>query len=70
MEEDLQVLFASYQLQGDALQWWKTMEVNMAKEVGTIQESFPRLTLYGYSDGGIEDGVYKFGSRKHDGGAI
>ncbi|GFZ17095.1 hypothetical protein Acr_26g0003650 [Actinidia rufa] len=25
-EEDLRVLFASYQLQGDALQWWKTME--------------------------------------------
>ncbi|GFS34441.1 hypothetical protein Acr_00g0034090 [Actinidia rufa] len=25
-EEDLRVLFASYQLQRDALQWWKTME--------------------------------------------
>ncbi|GFZ20068.1 hypothetical protein Acr_28g0007730 [Actinidia rufa] len=26
IEEDLRVLFASYQLQRDALQWWKTME--------------------------------------------
>ncbi|GFZ10907.1 hypothetical protein Acr_22g0003050 [Actinidia rufa] len=26
IEEDLRVLFASYQLQEDALQWWKTME--------------------------------------------
>ncbi|GFZ08181.1 hypothetical protein Acr_19g0011180 [Actinidia rufa] len=32
-EEDLRVLFASYQLQGDALQWWKTMEeVEKAKQ--------------------------------------
>ncbi|GFZ01616.1 pleckstrin homology (PH) domain superfamily protein [Actinidia rufa] len=33
-EEDLRVLFASYQLQGDALQWWKTME-----EVGVLGAS-------------------------------
>ena len=25
-EEELRVLFASYQLQRDALQWWKTVE--------------------------------------------
>ncbi|GFZ16927.1 hypothetical protein Acr_26g0001970 [Actinidia rufa] len=31
-EEDLRVLFASYQLQGDALQWWKTMEEVGAKK--------------------------------------
>ncbi|GFZ01057.1 hypothetical protein Acr_14g0006920 [Actinidia rufa] len=31
-EEDLRVLFASYQLQGDALQWWKTMEEEKAKQ--------------------------------------
>ncbi|GFY88018.1 hypothetical protein Acr_05g0016570 [Actinidia rufa] len=31
-EEDLRVLFASYQLQGDALQWWKTMEKMVAKK--------------------------------------
>ncbi|GFS43207.1 hypothetical protein Acr_00g0084230 [Actinidia rufa] len=31
-EEDLRVLFASYQLQGDALQWWKTMEEVVAKK--------------------------------------
>ncbi|GFY88836.1 hypothetical protein Acr_06g0007760 [Actinidia rufa] len=31
-EEDLRVLFESYQLQGDALQWWKTMEEVVAKK--------------------------------------
>ncbi|GFZ16734.1 hypothetical protein Acr_26g0000040 [Actinidia rufa] len=36
-EEDLRVLFASYQLLGDALQWWKTME-----EVRRKQNSFMR----------------------------
>ena len=30
-EEELSVLFASYQLQGDALQWWKTVEESMER---------------------------------------
>ena len=32
MEEELRVLFASYQLQGDALHWWKTVEESVAKK--------------------------------------
>ncbi|GFZ10871.1 hypothetical protein Acr_22g0002690 [Actinidia rufa] len=31
-EEEFRVLFASYQLQGDALQWWKTVEEVAAKK--------------------------------------
>ncbi|GFZ13896.1 hypothetical protein Acr_24g0000860 [Actinidia rufa] len=30
-EEELRVLFASYQLQGDAFQWWKTVEEGVDK---------------------------------------
>ncbi|GFZ21059.1 hypothetical protein Acr_29g0002210 [Actinidia rufa] len=37
-EEDLRVLFASYQLQGDALQWWKTMEEVVAKNAAAAIE--------------------------------
>ncbi|GFY92940.1 hypothetical protein Acr_08g0013360 [Actinidia rufa] len=37
-EEDLRVLFASYQLQGDALQWWKTMEEVGAKNAAAAIE--------------------------------
>ena len=40
MDEDLRVLFASYQLQGDALQWSKTMEVNVAKKCEPFKEAF------------------------------
>ena len=39
-EEDLRVLFTSYQLQGDALQWWKTVEVNVAKKCEPFKEAF------------------------------
>ena len=30
--KEFRVLFASYQLQGDALQWWKTIEESVAKK--------------------------------------
>ncbi|GFY91510.1 hypothetical protein Acr_07g0017060 [Actinidia rufa] len=41
-EEELRVLFASYQLQGDALQWWKTVE-----EVGAKKwEPFKKADLF------------------------
>ena len=39
-EEELRVLFASYQLQGDALQWWKTMEENVAKKWEPFRKAF------------------------------
>ncbi|GFY91089.1 hypothetical protein Acr_07g0012850 [Actinidia rufa] len=39
-EEDLRVLFASYQLQGDALQWWKTMEEVGAKKWEPFKKAF------------------------------
>ena len=39
-EEDLRVLFASYQLQGDALQWWKTMEEVVAKKWEPFKKAF------------------------------
>ncbi|GFS43664.1 hypothetical protein Acr_00g0086290 [Actinidia rufa] len=39
-EEDLRVMFASYQLQGDALQWWKTMEEVVAKKWEPFKKAF------------------------------
>ncbi|GFS31997.1 hypothetical protein Acr_00g0020330 [Actinidia rufa] len=39
-EEDLRVLFASYQLQEDALQWWKTMEEVVAKKWELFKKAF------------------------------
>ena len=39
-EEELRVLFASYQLQGDALQWWKTMEESVAKKWEPFKKAF------------------------------
>ncbi|GFS41565.1 hypothetical protein Acr_00g0075130 [Actinidia rufa] len=39
-EEDLRVLFASYQLQGDTLQWWKTMEEVVAKKWEPFKKAF------------------------------
>ncbi|GFS35027.1 hypothetical protein Acr_00g0037430 [Actinidia rufa] len=40
MEEELRVLFTSYQLQGDALQWWKTMEESVAKKWEPFKKAF------------------------------
>ncbi|XP_057510768.1 uncharacterized protein LOC130793138 [Actinidia eriantha] len=40
IEEELRVLFASYQLQGDALQWWKTMEESVAKKWEPFRKAF------------------------------
>ncbi|GFS42827.1 hypothetical protein Acr_00g0081910 [Actinidia rufa] len=39
-EEELRVLFASYQLQGDALQWWKTVEESVAKKWEPFRKAF------------------------------
>ncbi|GFZ02656.1 hypothetical protein Acr_15g0012640 [Actinidia rufa] len=39
-EKDLRVLFASYQLQGNALQWWKTMEEVVAKKWEPFKKAF------------------------------
>ena len=39
-EEELRVLFASYQLQGDALQWWKTIEESVAKKWEPFKNAF------------------------------
>ncbi|GFS32096.1 hypothetical protein Acr_00g0020820 [Actinidia rufa] len=39
-EEELRVLFASYQLQGDALQWWKTVEECVAKKWEPFKKAF------------------------------
>ncbi|GFZ17988.1 hypothetical protein Acr_26g0012570 [Actinidia rufa] len=39
-EEELRVLFASYQLQGDALQWWRTVEESVAKKWKPFKEGF------------------------------
>ncbi|GFS37772.1 hypothetical protein Acr_00g0053850 [Actinidia rufa] len=39
-EEELRVLFASYQLQGDALQWWKTMKEVVAKKWELFKKAF------------------------------
>ncbi|GFS45340.1 hypothetical protein Acr_00g0095600 [Actinidia rufa] len=36
IEEELRALFASYQLQGDALQWWKIVEEVVAKKFAKI----------------------------------
>ncbi|GFZ06735.1 hypothetical protein Acr_18g0009050 [Actinidia rufa] len=38
--EELRVLFASYQLQGDALQWWKTVEEVGAKKWEPFKKAF------------------------------
>ena len=40
MEEELKVLSASYQLQGDALQWWKTVEESVAKKWEPFKKAF------------------------------
>ncbi|GFZ11681.1 hypothetical protein Acr_23g0000660 [Actinidia rufa] len=40
MEEELRVLFASYQLQGDAFQWWKTVEESVAKKWEPFRKAF------------------------------
>ena len=40
MEEDLRVLFASYQLQGDILQWWKTMEESVVNKWESFKKAF------------------------------
>ncbi|GFS35668.1 hypothetical protein Acr_00g0041370 [Actinidia rufa] len=39
-KEELRVLFASYQLQGDALQWWKTVEESVAKKWEPFRKAF------------------------------
>ncbi|GFS38468.1 hypothetical protein Acr_00g0057640 [Actinidia rufa] len=39
-EEELRVLFASYQLQGDALQWWRTVEESVAKKWEPFRKAF------------------------------
>ncbi|GFY95027.1 hypothetical protein Acr_10g0004120 [Actinidia rufa] len=39
-EEELRVLFASYQLQGDALQWWRTVEESVAKKWKPFRKAF------------------------------
>ena len=38
------MLFASYQLQGDALQWWKTVDESVVKK----REPFKKAFLYQY----------------------
>ena len=43
MYEDLKVLFASYQLQGDTVQWWKTVEVSVAKKWKAMRMEFINL---------------------------
>ncbi|GFY85491.1 hypothetical protein Acr_04g0002290 [Actinidia rufa] len=40
IEEELRVMFASYQLQGDAFQWWKTMEESLAKKWEPFRKAF------------------------------
>ena len=39
-KEDLRVLFALYQLQGDALHWWKIVEVSVVKKLKSFKEAF------------------------------
>ena len=39
-EEELKVLFASYQLQGDSLQWLKTVKESVAKKWEPFKKSF------------------------------
>ncbi|GFS39082.1 hypothetical protein Acr_00g0061070 [Actinidia rufa] len=39
-EEELRVLFASYQLQGDTFQWWKTVEESVAKKWEPFRKAF------------------------------
>ncbi|GFZ13156.1 hypothetical protein Acr_23g0015410 [Actinidia rufa] len=45
-EEDLRVLFASYQLQGDALQWWKTMGGSGSMTVAQYEAKFTSLSRF------------------------
>ena len=39
-EEELRILCASDHLQGDALQWWKTLERSIAKRWEPFKKSF------------------------------
>ncbi|XP_057475893.1 uncharacterized protein LOC130763879 [Actinidia eriantha] len=39
-EEELRMLFVSYQLQGDALQWWKIVEEGVDKKWESFKKAF------------------------------
>ncbi|GFZ19569.1 hypothetical protein Acr_28g0002740 [Actinidia rufa] len=68
-EEELRVLFASYQLQGDALQWWKTVEESVAKKWEPFRKAFLDQYFTDIAKGAIRMEFINL-VQKHDCGSI